>query len=291
MKASRAVGVLLCLASAACNDNAPERRSETAAQPMRVEALAATFRRLGYDLDSVRTLKRAVPRLLIAALPEDLDEIGSASDRKAMFIAFLLPAILHANAEVAGDRRAIERVRADLARGKAPADAARAHLRRIAERYGVAADDLDGMLRRVDSVPVSLALAQAAIESGWGTSRFAREGRALFGQRTYSGAGLEPGGIARSNFRVRTFDHPADSVAAYLLTLNTHPAYEPFRVLRAEMRRRGAEIDARALAATLTRYSERGREYVADVRAVMRANRLDAFDDARLDGEPRTSPI
>jgi uncharacterized FlgJ-related protein len=190
----------------------------------------------------------------------------------------VLPAVLHVNEEVRADRAVVEQARRLIARGEEPDAEARGALERIAEDYGVDADDTDRLLDRVDVVPVSLALAQAAIESGWGTSRFAQHGNALFGQRSYgSAAGLKPAGVVEADFRVRSFSSPANSVATYLRSLNTHPAYETFRQKRADMRRRGATLDAHKLAATLTRYSERGAAYVADVRTLMQTNRLKSF--------------
>jgi Bax protein len=301
MKTRNMLAVVLCMSAAVAADSAIERDPPLAA-PMplsaseslrghaaRSDRLAALFERIGYDLEAVRRSESAVPRLLIPDLPKDLGELDSVDARKRIFIAVVLPAILHVNEEVRADREVVERVRVVHARGEVPDSATRSALERIAESYGVGPDEIDRLLERVDLVPVSLALAQAAIESGWGTSRFAQHGNALFGQRTYGDrdAGLKPSGVVDADFRVRSFPDPANSVAAYLRSLNTHPAYAAFRRKRAEMRESGAVLDAHALAATLTRYSERGAAYVADVRTVMQTNRLKSFDRARL-GEETT---
>ena len=154
----------------------------------------------------------------------------------------------------------------------------------VAERYDAPAGNLDELLVRVDIIPTSLALAQAAEESGWGTSRFAHQGNALFGQRA---TGDEPGlapveRATEEHVRVRAYETLGAAVRSYARNLNTHPAYERFRAERAENRSQGAEPGGHALAPTLTRYSERGAAYVASLRAIIRLNRLESFDKARL---------
>jgi Bax protein len=154
-----------------------------------------------------------------------------------------------------------------------------------AERYGSKSADPADLLTHVDIVPPSLAIAQAAEESGWGTSRFAREGNALFGQRAYKAhrKGIVP--VERpegTSFRVRAFDHLIDGVKSYMHNLNSHPAYRDFREARAKMRAEEGNIDGYDLAGALLRYSERGVAYVKTIRVIMRSNTLRAFDGARL---------
>jgi Bax protein len=136
----------------------------------------------------------------------------------------------------------------------------------------------------VDVVPVSLALAQAAIESGWGTSRFARQGNAIFGQWTsQDGKGLVPSARPEGKtHKVRSFDRLSESVEAYLLNLNTHRAYRDFRTLRQQSRNSGERPKGEVLATGLEAYSEKGEEYVDLLRDMIRVNRLAAFDDAIL---------
>jgi Bax protein len=145
----------------------------------------------------------------------------------------------------------------------------------IAGRYGAPADNLEELLRRVDVVPPSLALAQAALESGWGTSRGAQTAGALFGEMRRSGG-------------LRRFDSPAHSVASYVANLNTHFAYRGFREARAAARQDGRPLDSQLLAAQLLRYSVLGSTYVHHVQAMIRAQDLQAFDDL-LDGLPRVT--
>jgi Bax protein len=192
--------------------------------------------------------------------------------------------VLKANEEVATQRRRLLRIREEIARGHRLDAADRMWLAKMAERYGVEDGGMDALLRRVDIVPVSLALAQSIQESGWGTSRFARKGNALYGQRTWSEniPGLRPRRVEDPDFKVRAYRELGDSVRLYLHNLNTHPAYAGFRERRAVMRAAGKSPDGYLLAATLTRYSEERAAYVEKLRALVRANKLRTLDDAEL---------
>lgn len=156
-------------------------------------------------------------------------------------------------------------------------------LNELAEHYN--AEPLpEVLLRHVDIVPPALVLAQAAIESGWGQSRFVREGNALFGERTTNlESGIKPAKVrANSLVRVAVFERPIDSVISYMRNLNTHPAYAEFREQRAAMRASGLPLDAVGLAGTLHRYSERSADYVRDIRMLIATNSLTDFDTAWL---------
>ena len=146
------------------------------------------------------------------------------------------------------------------------------------------------MLRRVDIIPPSLAVAQAAEETGWGTSRFVRHGNALFGERIYRGTdGMVPHRIPKGpSFRVRRFGHLLAAVGAYASNLNTHPAYAGFRAERGTMRAARNRFDAPVLAGSLEAYSERREAYIETLRAIIRTNALTEFDRLRLEsGRPR----
>ncbi|MEA1677593.1 glucosaminidase domain-containing protein [Nitrospirillum sp. BR 11163] len=165
---------------------------------------------------------------------------------------------------------------------------------RLAARYGMDPArkiDLDALLRRVDVVPVSMALAQAAEESGWGTSRFAQHGNALFGQLTWSEEEKE--GITPRNrhpgdtSRFRKFEDLLECVRVYMQNLNTHDAYAQFRATRATLRRQGKPLDTMLLLNTLDKYSELGPVYVKAVRSLIRTNNLRDFDQAVLHNEPQ----
>lgn len=248
------------------------------------EALIAKFEAQDTSLELVREGKAPVPRIFLARLPHDLRDLRSTSQRKAAFIKTVLPLILHANQEVLAKRRRILAIQQVRRLGLDEGRTARRFLAATAAEYETAADDLQALLRRVDIVPPSQAMAQAAEESGWGTSRFARRGNAVFGQRTFkSGRGMVPLERAEGEkHEVLAFEKLQTSVSAYVWNLNTHFAYAEFRKLRARQRREHGSLNSKALVGTLLRYSERGPAYVETIRTIMRVNKLTQFDDARL---------
>ena len=147
---------------------------------------------------------------------------------------------------------------------------------------------IDRLLTRVDIVPPSLAMGQCVEESGWGTSRFAAEGNALFGQWTWSEDGIKPETqrATLGDHRIAAFETPLLAVMAYMHNLNTHPAYEELRARRAEIRKNGERLSGRELARTLSQYSERGEAYIETLHSIMDVNRLDPADDAYLSDGP-----
>lgn len=249
-----------------------------------VEGLQDAFSNAGYDLDAIREGAQAVPRLELADLPRDLPDVRDVGKRKTLFLKVALPLVLEANRHISGQRKRLQLIAEKTAAGEAiPPDLQR-WLSEIAGRYRVPPEHIDRLLRRVDVVPPSLALAQAAAESGWGTSRFALEGNAIFGQWTSGdGKGLVPQDRPEGRtYKVRAFDRLIDSFRAYLLNLNTHRAYKSFRVKREEMRKTGEPLDGYKLAETLVLYSEMGQEYVDLLQSIIRVNELSPLDDARL---------
>ena len=261
-----------------------EEPPPAAVQAPSARALSETFSRMGYRLADIRDGVAAVPRLFLASLPSDLGALRSIGDRKRLFIKSLLPLVLRTNESIWAQRERLFDLMRHRAEGKTLEWSDRAWMRSLAEDYGVDENDLDRLLKRVDIIPPALALAQAAAESGWGTSRFARKGNAVFGQRTWvSGDGLVP---ARredgKSHEVRTFQDLPGAVAAYMMNLNRHPAYAAFRARRAEMRDIQGYLDGEVLAGTLIRYAEDGHEYIETLRTIMRVNRLHQLDRARL---------
>lgn len=265
-----------------------DRRSriDTLVRPLDAAHLEQVFKALDYDLDAVRRGAAQVPRLYVTALPKDLVKIVPAKRRKALFLGSVLPLVLIANEELNALRVRVESLRVRIKQGDRLDRKDRRWLARVAARFGTSADrDLDRLLRRVDSVPVSLALAQSIEESGWGTSRFARRGNALFGQRTWSrtAAGAVPADYKGENtFRVRSFATLMGAVRGYMQNLNTHPAYSKLRAARAKLRAAGRRVEGYALAANLDRYSERGSAYIEQIRGLMRGNGLALLDRVRL---------
>lgn len=224
-----------------------------------------------------------VPRLAVTALPRDMARIDDAELRKALFLRTLLPLVLQANREL---RRARSKVMAALdAQGHARLAATDAlWLEAVAHWYGAVPGDAADLLSRIDALPPSLVLAQAAQESGWGTSRFALRANALFGQRSWGEAavGLAPAEAGRDDFKVRAFPDLMSAVRAYLHNLNSHPAYQALRDRRARARALGVPLHALDLVRGLENYSEEGSAYVAALSELIRSNRLQTLDELRL---------
>jgi len=270
------------------NSGSTSKRS--AAKPIGVLSIAPTeklkkiFDQIGYRLDSVRT-HRQVPRFFLAAVPMDLPQLREPAERKRVFVMMTLPLVLHVNELILQTRAQIKTLQQKRASGKSITIKDQEFLEEVASKYGLDNPDIDQLLKHVDIIPPSLALAQSAEESGWGTSRFAREGNALFGQRTWrSTTGIVPKKREEGKkFKVRAFDHLLDGVKAYARNLNTHPYYREFRNRRAAMRDSADQtIDGMKLALTLVRYSERGEAYIATIQNLIRINQFNAFDDTRL---------
>ncbi|MFQ6018941.1 MAG: glucosaminidase domain-containing protein [Kiloniellaceae bacterium] len=251
--------------------------------PRRATDLLERFARRGYHLPAVAAGETGVPRMFLARLPRDWRGIAQADQRKRAFVMVMLPLVLQANERILADRARFLDLEAQRSIGKRLRARDRVWLEALAVSYKLSLKDRHELKNRLDIVPPSLAIAQAAIESGWGTSRFATQGNALFGQWTYEARnGMVPAARgAGQRHRIRRFGSLADSVASYMKNLNTHGAYRKFRARRAELRRRQA-LDGAALAATLGPYSERGRDYVQALRKLISRNALGRLDRVRL---------
>ncbi len=245
--------------------------------------LEATFEGMDYDWQAVLDRRTMVPRFYLSSLPPGLAKVRSVERRKRIFLKVALPLVLRVNEALFLERKRLLRARDRLRRGLSLARGQQAWFDKLREWYGAENQGPDELLRRVDAIPPSLALAQAVKESGWGTSRFAREGNALFGQRTWGNDGMVP--IRRETglkHRVKTFESLIEAVWAYAHNLNTHSAYAEFREQRAEIRRSRETLEGVRLAETLARYSERRAEYVAELRTIIRVNKLGEIDKVRL---------
>jgi Bax protein len=206
-----------------------------------------------------------------------------AAERKMDFFDFLAPIVASVNARVAEDKLRLDTLASSLHRGDALTWLDAQWVRRLAETYEVPLHDgqqltddvVDVLKRRVDVVPESLVLVQAAKESGWGTSRFAVQGNNLFGQRCYRpGCGIRPKNADSGRFGVAQFDSVRESVSSYIRNLNTHPEYRGFRDLRERLRDSGEPLKPMLLVEGLTDYSERGTQYISELKALMRQNGL-----------------
>jgi uncharacterized FlgJ-related protein len=245
--------------------------------------------------ESKRGEHLSVPNAIVTGISPRWRETAQkipVSEKKEIFYRFMLPLVLHANTMVLDRRARLERMDKTLAGGgKLSADDKKqlvvaADLLRISKTDPAAI--VKEALYKLDIVPPGLALGQAAYESGYGTSRFAAEGNALFGQWTYGGKGLVPeqqrGELG--DHRIAAYDWPFDSVRGYYINLCSHPAYEDFRRLRAELRAAGKPLTSLVLADGLIKYSERGQKYVDTLKGIIRVNKLDLADNAVFRDEP-----
>ena len=240
---------------------------------------------LSYDLASVVGDGAEVPRVFLSAIPHDLSDVRETAKRKALFFKSILPLILRVNESLRNDRGRLLTLQQEIRDGRKPSAIDRLWLAMMSDRYGVARDDIPAMLKRVDIIPPSMAMAQAAAESGWGTSRFTREGNALFGQWTFAEGNLVPEERDDDEeHMVKRFDSLIASVRGYARNLNTNRAYREFRTLRADLRRKNKPLDGRILVGTLHRYSERGVDYVNEIRSLISFNKLNRLDGVHLSG-------
>ncbi|HEY9078675.1 glucosaminidase domain-containing protein [Magnetovibrio sp.] len=249
---------------------------------------------LDYDLTAVSQGYAGVPRLSLISLPENLDQIRETEQRKAVFFKSVLPLVLQVNEQIVADRARLWELHAQKQSGSKLKALDRLWLAAMAERYGTRRGDIAALLSHHDVVPPSLALAQAATESAWGTSRFVREGNAMFGEWTFEDdhKGIVPNErLAGKSHRVRAFDSLYDSVQSYVTNLNKHRAYKEFRALRAEMRAKGQTVSGMRLASALHRYSERGAAYVSELHSIIAGNDLSLLDGARLNENGAFEPV
>lgn len=211
--------------------------------------------------------------------PPDFPALSAGDPRKQAFFDYLLPLIDKANSEIASQRAELEAIaQLDELSGRALR-----RLERLAAAYGLDPADkqphalLAETLLRVDEIPPSLILAQAAKESGWGTSRFAVTGSNFFGQRCWeAGCGVTPEQRpAGATFEVASFRDPYESLQSYLRNLNTHPEYATLRAARRTARAEGTQASGLLLAEHLGAYSERRQAYIDDIKTIITANRLE----------------
>lgn len=225
------------------------------------------------------------PRLLLARLPQDLTNAVEVSRKKRDFIGLMLPHILAVNAEIEADRARIASIASRL---DAPGEPSRAEMDWLLaqfELYGVKDHSAKKLLDRVDVIPPALAIAQAAKETGWGSSRFAQKGNALYGQWTWNpkDKGIVPKERPKGKtYRVRAFDSIKDATAAYALNLNRNAAYSRLRAIRAKLRADGKRPNGPELTGALDKYSAIGQRYVRALKQIIRANDLTRLNDAKL---------
>tara|TARA_Y100000389_G_scaffold202793_1_gene249230 strand:+ start:1489 stop:2598 length:1110 start_codon:yes stop_codon:yes gene_type:complete len=236
------------------------------------------FRSTNYSLEDVRKTKLVKP-ISLTLLPSEIRKIENTKKRKDFFIQIILPLVIKENNNIRLDRKKLFEVLNKSRNSKVE----KIWLNSKFKQYGVVNKDLLTLKIRMDEVPVSMAIAQAAKETGWGTSRFAQEGNALFGQWTWSGEGIKPSNAdTESTHKVMKFKILQASVKAYQRNLNTHSSYKDFRSARALLRDEGKKLDSMILTNHLDKYAEIGEEYVKVLQQIIKQNNLTDFDDAKL---------
>ena len=235
------------------------------------------FENLKYDLDRIR-LGQSVKPVYLSKLPPDLKNIKSNSKKKDTFIKIILPLIIDENNKILENRKKLFKILAKPVNSMGE----KRWLKRRYEDYQIKNEDIAELKLRMDKIPVSLALAQAAKESGWGTSRFALEGNAMFGQWTYGKDGIKPKDSEGKGHKILKFPMLRSSIVAYQRNLNTHKAYSDFRSKRAELRKNNKKISGLDLVIYLESYAATGKEYVKTLTNIISQNKLTDFDNAIL---------
>ncbi len=232
-----------------------------------------------YNLKSVKETKLVNIGNSIDHLPNEMKKIESVKKRKNLFIQIVLPLIIEENTKIRLDRKKLFAILNKNNNSKTDKE----WLLKKFKQYGVNKNDLSTLKIRMDEIPVSLAIAQAAKETGWGTSRFAQEGNALFGQWTWSGEGIKPAGAdSDSKHKVAKFKVLKASVKAYQRNLNTHSGYKNFRKERAIQRDNQGKLNSLELVKHLDKYAETGVEYTKILKQIIQQNSLTDFDDVKI---------
>ncbi len=245
------------------------------------------FEDLKYDLKGIRSGALVKP-IYLSKLPKDLRKLKSTQKKKDTFIKIVMPLILDENNKILENRKKLFKIlgKQNNSRGE------RVWLKRRFEDYGIKNEDVTELKMRMDIIPVSIAIAQAAKESGWGTSRFALEGNAMFGQWTWGKKGISPLKKEKNqDHKILKFPILRSSVKAYKNNLNTHNGYKEFRERRADLRRKNKKISGVALVQYLYNYAATGSEYTKILKKIIEQNQLTDFDGAVLMHSKQSSSL
>ena len=245
---------------------------------LKTETVLNLFKDVEYDLGEVRSQKLVKP-IYFTQFPRDLDALQSTKLKKETFIKIVLPLIVAENERILADREKLVIIKDK----KFTTDLEKQWLRQKLLEYKVKKGDIKELIERMDIIPTSIALAQAAKESGWGTSRFALEGNAIFGQWTWSGQGIAPlNRESNKSHKILKFPILRASVKAYQNNLNTHKSYSKFREKRLALRDKNKKIKGLELTDTLNNYAQTGSEYTKKLNQIIKQNRLMDFEPVRL---------
>ena len=236
------------------------------------------FDNLKYDLDGIRKGAEVKP-IYLSRLPRDLGKIKSTKEKKEVFIKIVLPLVLEENKKIMEDRIKLFKILSKQVNSMGE----KRWLKKKFKEYDVKNEDITELKLRIDTIPTSIAIAQAAKESGWGTSRFALEGNAMFGQWTWGKDGIEPNQKTKGqSHKVLKFPILLSSVKAYQKNLNTHKSYTQFRVNRGKLRDKDKNISGLDLVSYLESYAATGKDYVETLKKIIQQNSLTDFDNSTL---------
>ena len=252
-------------------------KNEEDKDPQRLSAstIEQLFKDNGYNLEKVKETKLVNVGNQLSRLPKELKNIESSKKRKKLFIQIVLPLIIEENIKIRFDRKKLF----EILNKNNTTKRDKAWLDLKFKQYGIKNNDLSKLKIRMDEIPVSLAIAQAAKETGWGSSRFAQEGNALFGQWTWSGEGIKPLDVEKGEkHKVAKFKILKASVRAYQRNINTHSSYKQFRIERAIQRDNDEKLDSLRLVIFLEKYAETGKEYTEVLKKIIIQNNLTDFD-------------
>ena len=237
------------------------------------------FKDTNYNLGIVKKTKLVNIGNNLDHLPLEMKSIENIKKRKNLFIQIVLPLIIEENTKIKLDRKKLFVILNKNNNSKSDIE----WLKKKFKQYGVAKNDLSTLKIRMDEIPVSLAIAQSAKETGWGTSRFAQKGNALFGQWTWSGKGIKPAAAdTDSKHKVASFKVLKASVKAYQRNINTHSSYKKFRKERAIQRDNFGKLNSLELVKYLDKYAETGIEYTKILSKIIKQNSLTDFDDVKI---------
>lgn len=266
------------------------------------QTFRALLDELGFDVSAIPDATTAVPPLYVHSQPSGYGDVADVNERKALFFSQILPLSLRVNSEIEAQRETMLALGERVADGESLSQTEREWLTDLALYYrtasrpdDLAADerfvmdpadvDFESLAVRVRPIPPALTIAQAAEESAWGMSRFAREGNAMFGQWTYDQDKMM---VPRErpedqNYGVERFERQIDAVRKYKRSLNSHPAYRGVRLLREQVIGRGQVPQGNVMAGGLENYSAREQEYIRSIRSIISYNNLTRFNQASLD--------
>ena len=284
------IALVVCSPALGSASSALTSRTEVIA-PSTHQELNRIFQAHEYTWD---TLEEGAPPLILKSLPGDLETIPDTDRRKKVFFLSLLPMVLLGNEEISRQRSEIVSILNRQRSGAPLREEEKVRLLEIARDYGIDQDPLQNraaqeeLLKRVDTLPPALVLAQAATESGYGTSRFALLGNNIFGEWTFTpGTGIVPRNRPEGEtYEVRHFPTLYESLRSYMKNLNTHRAYRSLRAIRASLRAEERPVHSAELARGLINYSTRREAYIREIRAIIRGNRLSRLSEITLRKPP-----